>query len=58
MSVKVMAKTNMMGFWQYLFDYCKEDYSCVLGWILAGILGFLAVLLCLVLIMKRLNKEE
>lgn len=54
----ILAKTNMLMFWQYLFDYCSEDYSCVLGWILSVILGFLAVLMCLILMMKRLNKEE
>jgi uncharacterized protein YhhL (DUF1145 family) len=54
----ILAKTNMLMFWQYLFDYCNEDYSCVLGWILSVILGFLAVLMCLILMMKRLNKEE
>ena len=54
----ILAKTNMLVFWQDLFNYCNEDFSCVLGWILAGILGFLAVLMCLVLLMKRLNREE
>ncbi|MBK5282003.1 MAG: hypothetical protein JJE16_07950 [Nitrospiraceae bacterium] len=54
----ILAKTNMLMFWQYLFNYCNEDFTCVLGWVLAGIMGFLAVLMSLVLLMKRLNKEE
>jgi hypothetical protein len=58
MFVKGMAKTNMMGFWQFLFDFCNEDYSCVLGWIVIGILGFLAVLIGLGLMITRLNRRE
>ena len=58
MFVKGMAKTNMLGFWQSIFDYCKEDYSCVLGWILIGILGFLAVLMGLFFMMKRLTRRD
>jgi hypothetical protein len=58
MFVKSMAKINMLGFWQYIFDYCNGDYSCVLGWILIGVLGFLAVLMGLFFMMKRLNRRE
>ena len=58
MFVKVMAKTNMLGFWQVLFDYCNEDYSCVLGWIVIGVLGFLAVVTGLGLMITRLNRRE
>jgi hypothetical protein len=58
MFVKGMAKTNMMGFWQFIFDFCSEDYSCVLGWIVIGILGFLAVLIGLGLMITRLNRRE
>jgi len=58
MFVKVMAKTNMLGFWQVLFDYCNEDYSCVLGWIVIGVLGFLAVVIGLGLMITRLNRRE
>jgi len=58
MFVKGMAKTKMLGFWQYIFDYCNEQYSCVLGWILIGILGFLAVLIGLFFMMKRLNRRD
>ena len=58
MFVKVLAKTNMMGFWQFIFDYCNEGYSCVLGWILIGILGFVAVLIGLYFMMRRLSRRE
>lgn len=53
-----MAKTEMTRFWQFIFDYCNEDYSCVLGWLLLGILIFLAVIVSLGLMMRRLNKRE
>ena len=58
MLVKSLAKTDMLMFWQFIFDYCKEDYSCVFGWLLIGILGFLAVLLGLGFMMTRLNRRE
>jgi len=58
MFAQYMAKTNMLGFWQFLFDYCNENYSCVLGWILVGILGLLAVVIGLRLMIARLNKRE
>ena len=58
MFAQYMAKTNMLGFWQFLFDYCNENYSCVLGWILVGILGLLAVVIGLRLMITRLNKRE
>ncbi len=53
-----MAKTEMTRFWQFMFDYCNEDYSCVLGWLLFGILTFLAVIVSLGLMMRRLNNRE
>jgi len=58
MFAQYMAKTNMLGFWQFLFDYCNENYSCVLGWILVGSLGLLAVVIGLRLMITRLNKRE
>ena len=58
MLVKSLAKTDMLMFWQFMFEFCKEDFSCVLGWLLAGILGFLAVLIGLGMIMTRLNRRE
>jgi hypothetical protein len=58
MFVKGMAKTNMLGFWQSIFDFCNEDYSCVLGWIVIGVLGFLAVVVGLGLMITRLNRRE
>jgi hypothetical protein len=58
MLIKGMAKTEMMGFWQFIFDFCNEGYSCVLGWILVGIVGLLAVVIGLRLMISRLNKRE
>jgi hypothetical protein len=58
---QIMARTDMTKFWEYMFDVCNQEYSCVLGWILAGILGVLAVVLGLVYMMNRLIaslKEE
>ena len=52
-----MAKTNMLGFWQFIFDYCNENYSCVLGWILVGIVVFLAVIIGLGVMITRRNKR-
>jgi hypothetical protein len=57
MFAQYMAKTNMLGFWQFLFDYCNENYSCVLGWILVGIVVFLAVIVGLGVMITRLNKR-
>lgn len=58
MFLRGMAKTEMMGFWQVIFDFCNEDFFCVLGWILVGILGLLAVVIGLRLMITRLNKRE
>lgn len=58
MFVQGMAKTNMLGFWQFIFDFCNEGYSCVLGWIMVGILGFLAVLIGLFFMTRRLNRRK
>jgi high-affinity Fe2+/Pb2+ permease len=58
MFVQYMAKTNMMGFWQYIFDYCNESYPCVLGWMMVGILGFVVVLVGVFFIMRRLSRRE
>ena len=58
MIVKTLAKTDMLMFWQFMFEFCKDDYSCVLGWLLAGILAFLAVVIGLRVMMTRLNKRR
>jgi hypothetical protein len=58
MFVQGMAKTNMMGFWQFIFDFCNEGYSCVLGWIMVGVLGFLAVLIGLFFMTRHLNRRK
>jgi hypothetical protein len=57
MFAQYMAKTNMLGFWQFIFDYCNENYSCVLGWILVGIVVFLAVIIGLGVMITRRNKR-
>jgi hypothetical protein len=57
MFAQYMAKTNMLGFWQFIFDYCNENYSCVLGWILVGVVVFLAVIIGLGVMITRLNKR-
>ena len=58
MLVKSLAKTEMLKFWEFMFDFCKEDFSCVLGWLLVGTLVFLAVLLGLGVMISRLNRKE
>ncbi len=58
MFVQGMAKTEMTRFWQVIFESCNEDYSCVLGWLLVGILAFLIVIVCLGMMINRLNKRE
>ena len=58
MFVKSLAKTEMLKFWQFMFDFCKEDFSCVLGWLLVGVLGFLAVAIGLGVMITRLNRKE
>ena len=57
MFAQYMAKTNMLGFWQFIFDYCHENYSCVLGWMLVGIVVFLAVIIGLGVMITRRNKR-
>lgn len=58
MFIKILAKTEMLGFWQYMFNHCNEDFTCVLGWLLGGILGFLAVLMSLGYLITRLNNRR
>jgi hypothetical protein len=58
MFVKILAKTEMLGFWQKMFNYCNEDFNCVLGWLTAGIVGFLALLLSLGYLVSRANKRR
>lgn len=58
MFVKSLAKTEMLPFWQFMFEFCNEDFTCVLGWLLAGILGFLAVVVGLGVMMTRLNRKK
>ena len=58
MFVKTMAQTKMLGFWQYMFDFCNESFSCVLGSLTAIFLVFLAIVLGLGVMMTRLNRRE
>ena len=59
MFARILAKTEMWGFWQYMFDLCNESFPCVLGWLTAILLVFLAVLLGLIAMMTRLkNRRE
>ena len=58
MFVKTLAQTKMWGFWQYMFDLCNEDFSCVLGSLTAILLVFFAIVLGLGGMMKRLNRRE
>ena len=58
MFVQGLAKTEMTRFWQFMFDFCNEDYSCVLGWGIAGVVAFLAVVLCFGFLITRANKRR
>jgi hypothetical protein len=58
MFVQNMAKTEMTRFWQSMFDYCHEDYSCVLGWGMTSIVVVLVILIGLVFMMKRMNERN
>ena len=58
MFVKTLAQTKMWGVWQYMFDFCNESFSCVLGSLTAITLVFLATVLGLNAMMTRRNKRE
>ena len=58
MFVQHMAKTEMTHFWQFMFDYCNEDYSCVLGWGIGGVIAFLALVMGGVTLITRANKRR
>jgi hypothetical protein len=59
MFAQSMAKTEMTRFWQFMFDFCHEEYSCVLGWGMAGVIAFLGVVMCFGYIITRLiNKRQ
>lgn len=58
MFVKTLAQTKMWGFWQYMFDFCNESFSCVLGSLTAIVLVFGAIVLGFGVMMMRLNKRE
>jgi hypothetical protein len=48
----------MIRFWQYMFESCNEDFTCVLGWLTAGLLVFLGIVMGLGAMMTRLNKRQ
>ena len=59
MFARILAKTEMWGFWQYMFDLCNESFPCVLGWLTTMLVVFLVVLLGLIAMMTRLkNRRE
>ena len=55
--MKILAQTKMWGFWQYMFDLCHEDLFCVLGWLTAILLVFLAIVVGLGTMMTRRNRR-
>ena len=57
MFMKILAQTKMWGFWQYMFDLCHEDLFCVLGWLTAILLVFLAIVVGLGTMMTRRNRR-
>jgi len=58
MFVQYMAKTEMTRFWQFMYDSCNEDYSCVVGWGIVGVLAFLAVVMGFGFLITRANKKR
>jgi hypothetical protein len=56
MFAQSMGKTEMTRFWQFMFDFCNEEYSCVLGWGMAGVIAFLGVVMCFGYFITRLAK--
>ena len=58
MFVQYMAKTEMTHFWQFMFDLCNEEYSCVLGWGLGGVVAILGVVLGFGFLITRANKRR
>ena len=58
MFARILAKTEMWGLWQYMFDLCNESFPCVLGWLTAILLVFLAILLGLIAMMTRLKSRR
>jgi hypothetical protein len=53
-----MAKTEMTRFWQFMYNFCNEDYSCVVGWGIVGVLAFLAVVMGFGFLITRANKKR
>ena len=58
MFMQQMAKTEMTRFWQFMFDFCNEEYSCVLGWGMAGVIAVLAVVVGAATLITRANRRR
>ena len=58
MFVQQMAKTEMTHFWQFMFNLCNEEYSCVLGWGLGGVVAVLGVVLGFGFLITRANRRR
>ena len=58
MFVQQMAKTEMTHFWQFMFNLCNEEYSCVLGWGMGGVIAFLVLLMGVGTLIARANKRR
>ena len=58
MFVQQMAKTEMTHFWQFMFNLCNEEYSCVLGWGMGGVIVFLVLLMGVGTMIARANKRR
>jgi hypothetical protein len=58
MFVQHMAKTEMTRFWQFIFEFCNEQFSCVLGWGMAGVIAVLAIVLTLGFLITRANQRR
>ncbi len=54
----VLAKTDMLKFWEYMFNTCGEDYYCLLGWLLAVLLIFLGIVMGLGYLLTRRARRE
>jgi hypothetical protein len=48
----------MTHFWQFLFNLCNEEYSCVLGWGLGGVVAVLGVVLGFGFLITRANRRR
>ena len=54
----IRVRGKMVRFWQFIFEYCKEDSSCVYGWMAIGITGLLLFLICGFFLVRYLSRKE